>query len=177
MGCEWWKRLGGLWADQREARQGRRFHQRPFPCIREVFGTARSRQGRAVFARRSEPLTARTVPEGGAEGKGRGGLRGRQSPGGGPGQRPEHLAARGFGARHPEEKRRFRQPRHFREDQWKRGGNGDSSFTARSSRALAAPIFRAHSVSLIRAARRSSCAKPTSGFKYCAASGNDFSFS
>ena len=36
----------------------------------EVFGTARSGQGRAVFARRSEPLTARTVPEGRAGGKG-----------------------------------------------------------------------------------------------------------
>ena len=36
----------------------------------KVFGTARSGQGRAVLARRSEPLTARTVPERGAGGKG-----------------------------------------------------------------------------------------------------------
>ena len=38
-------------------------HSPPFPLLRKIFGTARSSQGRAVGARRSEPLTARTVPE------------------------------------------------------------------------------------------------------------------
>jgi hypothetical protein len=42
----------------------------PFPSICGVFRTARSCQGRAGFARRSEPLTARTVLEHGPEGKG-----------------------------------------------------------------------------------------------------------
>ena len=40
-----------------------------FPLSQSIFGTARSRQGRAVCARRSEPLTARTVLEHEAEGK------------------------------------------------------------------------------------------------------------
>src|SRR6202040_2192208 len=40
-----------------------------FPLSEEIFGTARSGQGRAGFALRSEPLTARTVLEHGAEGK------------------------------------------------------------------------------------------------------------
>ena len=40
-----------------------------FPLSQSIFGTARSGQGRAVCARRSEPLTARTVLEHGAEGK------------------------------------------------------------------------------------------------------------
>ena len=42
----------------------------PFPLSRQVFGTARSGQGRAGFARPSEPLTARTVLKDGDEGKG-----------------------------------------------------------------------------------------------------------
>ena len=42
----------------------------PFPFSKVIFGTARSGQGRADFARRSEPLTARTVLEHGREGKG-----------------------------------------------------------------------------------------------------------
>src|SRR5262249_42106035 len=42
-----------------------------FPLSKDwVFGTARSGQGRAGCARRSEPLTARTVLEDGEEGKG-----------------------------------------------------------------------------------------------------------
>src|SRR5712692_11795537 len=44
----------------------------PFPSLSALFGTARSGQGRAGFARRSEPLTARTVLEDGDEGKGGG---------------------------------------------------------------------------------------------------------
>jgi len=40
-----------------------------FPLSQSIFGTARSGQGRAVYARRSEPLTARTVLEHQAEGK------------------------------------------------------------------------------------------------------------
>src|SRR5436305_9325593 len=59
-----------------------------FPLSQFLFGTARSRQGRALFARRrkifsvfekifrSAPLTARTVPEPGAEGKAGRGSRG-----------------------------------------------------------------------------------------------------
>ena len=61
-------------------------HLPPFPSHRAVFGTDRSGQGRAVSARRrrifcgfekilrSAPLTARTVLEHGAEGKGGPGL-------------------------------------------------------------------------------------------------------
>ena len=45
-------------------------HLLPFPSDGKIFGTARSGQGRAGFARRSEPLTARTVLEHGREGKG-----------------------------------------------------------------------------------------------------------
>ena len=44
----------------------------PFPSLRALLRTARSGQGRAGFARRSEPLTARTVLEDGTEGKGGG---------------------------------------------------------------------------------------------------------
>src|SRR3982751_2801169 len=44
----------------------------PFLCHRNIFGTTRSGQGRAGFARRSAPLTARTVPERQREGKGGG---------------------------------------------------------------------------------------------------------
>ena len=47
-----------------------RLQQPPFPYISAVFGTARSCQGRAGFARRSEPLTARTVLEHRFQGKG-----------------------------------------------------------------------------------------------------------
>ena len=79
--------LGELGADHREAR-GRKLsvvwpvHLLPFPSRWEVFGTARSGQGRAGYARRrrnfcgfekilrSEPLRARTVLEHRGEGKG-----------------------------------------------------------------------------------------------------------
>jgi hypothetical protein len=57
------------------------------------------------------------------------------------------------------------------------GGNGDSILHCRSSLAFASPIFRAHSVSLIFVAVRSSLAKLPSCLRYCAASGSDFSFS
>ena len=53
-----------------------------------------------MWARRSEPLTARTVLEHGTEGKAGGGLRGCPT-GGDPGQRPAHLSARVVSARHP----------------------------------------------------------------------------
>jgi len=59
--------------DQREAGQGAvkgPFAFAPFPFSEWIFGTARSGQGRAYFAWRSEPLTARTVLEHGREGKG-----------------------------------------------------------------------------------------------------------
>ena len=75
--CAW---LSGLGADQREARWGWkvsvvwRLHLPPFPSRWNVFGTARSGQGRAGcgFAKIlwSGPLRARTVLEHGAEGKG-----------------------------------------------------------------------------------------------------------
>jgi hypothetical protein len=42
----------------------------PFPSLCAIFGTAQSGPGRAAFARRSEPWTARTVLEHGNEGKG-----------------------------------------------------------------------------------------------------------
>ena len=42
----------------------------PFPSSENDFGTARSCQGRAVVARRSEPLTASTVLDNGRGGKG-----------------------------------------------------------------------------------------------------------
>src|SRR5579859_2664292 len=49
-------------ADQREAREwSRRSSEAPFLSYWLVCGTARSSQGRAGFARRSGPLTARTV--------------------------------------------------------------------------------------------------------------------
>ena len=44
----------------------------PFPLSHWLFRTASSDQGRADFARRSEPLTARTILEDGVEGKGAG---------------------------------------------------------------------------------------------------------
>src|SRR5258706_6522236 len=52
--------------------QGGPLQLSPFPSLSGLFRTARSGQGRAGFARRSEPLTARTVLEDGAEGKGGG---------------------------------------------------------------------------------------------------------
>ena len=66
------------------------FRFAPLPSSREsVFGTARSGQGRAGFAWRSEPLTARTVRKLEREGKGAGsqgrsprGVRGSAPPGG-----------------------------------------------------------------------------------------------
>jgi len=61
--------------------------------------------------------------------------------------------------------------------QQNRGGTGDSVLHCRNSFALAAVILRAHSVSLIAIANRSSCASPMFGFRYWAASGCDFSFS
>jgi hypothetical protein len=57
------------------------------------------------------------------------------------------------------------------------GGNGDSILHFLSSLAFSSPIFRAHSVSLIFFAIRSSFAKLASGLRYCPASGSDFSFS
>jgi hypothetical protein len=58
-------------------------HFPPFPCHWQVFGTTRSGQGRAVCTRRRESLTARTVLEHGAEGKGGGVLgSGRNPPAG-----------------------------------------------------------------------------------------------
>lgn len=77
-----------------------RFAFARFSFSKFSFGTARSRQGRAVLARRSEPLTARTVLEHGAEGKAGGDFKGCPF-GGDPGQRPEHLTARVVSARHP----------------------------------------------------------------------------
>src|SRR6202040_1019125 len=47
-----------------------RFAHFPFPSSENVFRTARSCQGRAVVARRSEPLTASTVLDNGHGGKG-----------------------------------------------------------------------------------------------------------
>src|SRR6266542_2459987 len=72
-------KLGGREACKRGiAASGRSNAQRgpwqlpPFPSLSALFRTARSGQGRAVFARRSEPLTARTVLKDGDEGKGGG---------------------------------------------------------------------------------------------------------
>lgn len=49
------------------------------------------------------------------------------------------------------------------------GGSGDCTLHCRSSRDLAAFIRRAHSVSLIASASRSSSAKLTPGLRYCSA--------
>ena len=58
-------------ADQREARGwSRRSSEAPFLSYWLVCGTARSSQGRAGFARRSGPLTARTVLQAVARKKG-----------------------------------------------------------------------------------------------------------
>ena len=84
-----------------EGGSGFAFASAPFPsCEGRGFGTARSRQGRAVCARRSEPLTARTVPEGCAGGKGGRGSQG-VSPlagvrGSAPRTLPRVLLARGI---------------------------------------------------------------------------------
>src|SRR4051812_28756859 len=79
-----------------------RFAFARFPLSQSIFGTARSRQGRAFFARRrkifsgfekifrSAPLTARTVLEHGAEGKAGRGSRG-CPPGGVRGSAPRTL--------------------------------------------------------------------------------------
>src|ERR1700722_173713 len=59
----------------------------------------------------------------------------------------------------------------------KRGGNGASILQDCSSLLLAAPMRLAHSVSLMRRAAWSSWANARLGFKYCAASASDLSFS
>ena len=58
-----------------------------------------------------------------------------------------------------------------------RGGSGDWTLHCRSSRDLAAFIWRAHSVSLIAIASRSSCVKLMPGLRYCSTRSSDFSFS
>jgi len=57
------------------------------------------------------------------------------------------------------------------------GGNGDSILHCSNSLLFASPIFRAHSVSLIFFAVLSSRSKLPPSFRYCPASGSDFSFS
>jgi hypothetical protein len=109
-------RLSSEWPvpDQREAAAWRKYggvlplQLPPFPSLSAISGTARSRQGRAVYARRrkifcafekifrSAPLPARTVLEDREEGKGgSGGL-----PGEDPGSVPRTLPLRVVGARH-----------------------------------------------------------------------------
>ena len=58
-----------------------------------------------------------------------------------------------------------------------RGGSGDWTLHCRSSRDLAAFIWRAHSVSLIAIASRSSCVKLMPGLRYCSTRSSAFSFS
>jgi hypothetical protein len=58
-----------------------------------------------------------------------------------------------------------------------RGGTGHSVLHRRSSLAFAAPIFLAHSVSLITFANLSNCAKLMLSFKYCWAPGKALRFS
>ncbi len=53
-------------ADQREAHSISPTHRPPFPDLSPLRRTARSGQGRAAFARRSVPLTTRTVLKPGA---------------------------------------------------------------------------------------------------------------
>jgi len=55
--------------------------------------------------------------------------------------------------------------------------SGDCILQCRSSRDLAAVICRAHSVSLIASAFRSSSARLRPGLRYCSACSSDFSFS
>ena len=61
---------------EKRARGGGRgqqvFRKRPLPCLGERLGTARERSRARGLARRSAPLTAKTVVEDGGEGKGRG---------------------------------------------------------------------------------------------------------
>jgi hypothetical protein len=59
----------------------------------------------------------------------------------------------------------------------KGGGSGYCILHCRNSRDLAVFICRAHSVSLIARASRSSSAKLTPGLRYCSARSSDFSFS
>lgn len=178
-----------------------RLYLPPFPCNSRVFGTDRSRPGRAIYARRRKIFsavekillrgswTARTVLEREEEGKGGGGFRGRP-PGGVPGRRPAHLSARGVGARHTTLRRPLRpaslpaqnreaslNPRGLLNVYRKRGGNGDSILQDRSSLLLAAPMRSAHSVSLIRLAAWSSWANARLAFKYSSAWVSDLSFS
>ena len=75
---------------------------------------------------------------------------------------------------------RFPRARHFhspRPRYRKRGGSGDCTLHCRSSRDLAAFIWRAHSVSLIASASSSKSAKLRPGLRYCSACSSDFSFS
>ena len=60
---------------------------------------------------------------------------------------------------------------------YRNGGSGDCTLQCRSSRDLAAVICRAHSVSLIASAFRSSSARLRPGWRYCSACSSDFSFS
>jgi len=60
---------------------------------------------------------------------------------------------------------------------YRKGGSGDCILQCRSSRDLAAVICRAHSVSLIASAFRSSSARLRPGLRYCSACSSDFSFS
>lgn len=57
------------------------------------------------------------------------------------------------------------------------GGTGNCTLQCRSNRDLAAFILRAHSVSLISSASRSSSAQLRPGLQYCSARSSDFSFS
>jgi len=57
------------------------------------------------------------------------------------------------------------------------GGNGDCILHCLSSRDLAAFIRRAHSLSLIAIASRSSSATLRPGLRYCSTPSSDFSFS
>ena len=150
-----------------------RLYLPPFPCNSRVFGTVRSRPGRAIWARRRKifsgvekillraPWTARNVLKDGGEGKGGGGFRG-FPPGGGPGRRPAHLTARAVWRAVSTLRRPLRpaslpaqnreaslNPRGLLNVYRKRGGIGDSLLQARSSLLLAAAMRSAHSVSLM----------------------------
>ena len=65
----------------------------------------------------------------------------------------------------------------LRRGYWKRGGSGECTLHCPSSRDFAAFIRRAHSVSLIAIASRSSSARVRPGLRYCPARSSDFSFS
>lgn len=60
---------------------------------------------------------------------------------------------------------------------YRNGGSGDCTLHCRSSRDLAAFIWRAHAVSLIASASRSNSARLRPGLRYCSARSSDFSFS